>query len=108
MRAISPGFLSGVRRFADHPLVGEVRAIGLMAGIELVRDKATKQPFDAKAGVGTYFENQARDAGLLMRGRGEQLVLSPPLIITAAEIDDLLGRLAGALDATAKFVATLS
>ena len=43
-----------------------------------------------------------------MRGRGEQLVLSPPLIITAAEIDDLLGRLAGALDDTAKFAASLS
>jgi 4-aminobutyrate---pyruvate transaminase len=108
VRAISPGFLSGVRRFANHPLVGEVRAIGLMAGIELVRDKATKQPFDAKAGVGTFFETKAREAGLLMRGRGEQLVLSPPLIITAAEIDDLLGRLAGALDDTAKFAASLS
>jgi 4-aminobutyrate--pyruvate transaminase len=108
VRTISPQFLAGVRRFADHPLVGEVRAIGLMAGIELVRDKATKQSFDAKAGVGTFFENTAREAGLLMRGRGEQLVLSPPLIITSAEIDDLLGRLAGALDATAKFAATLS
>jgi 4-aminobutyrate--pyruvate transaminase len=108
VRAISPQFLAGVRRFADHPLVGEVRAIGLMAGIELVRDKSTKQPFDAKAGVGTFFETKAREAGLLMRGRGEQLVLSPPLIITPAEIDDLLGRLAGALDATAKMVATLS
>jgi 4-aminobutyrate--pyruvate transaminase len=108
VRAISPQFLAGVRRFADYPLVGEVRAIGLMAGIELVRDKATKQPFDAKAGVGTFFETRAREAGLLMRGRGEQLVLSPPLIITPAEIDDLLGRLAGALDATAKMAATLS
>jgi adenosylmethionine-8-amino-7-oxononanoate aminotransferase len=42
-----------------------------------------------------------------MRERGEQLVMSPPLIITPAEIDDLLGWLAHALDATAKMVATL-
>jgi 4-aminobutyrate--pyruvate transaminase len=108
VRKISPQFLTGVRRFADHPLVGEVRAVGLMAGIELVRDKAMKQPFDAKAGVGAFFETKAREAGLLMRGRGEQLVMSPPLIITAAEIDDLLGRLGHALDETAKFVATLT
>ena len=107
VRKISPRFLAGVRRFADHPLVGEVRGIGLMAGIELVRDKATKQPFDAKAGVGAYFEERAREYGLIMRGRGEQLVMAPPLIITEAEIDDMLGRLARALDETKAFVASL-
>ena len=107
VRKISPRFLAGVRRFADHPLVGEVRAIGLMAGIELVRDKATKQPFDAKAGVGAFFEERALAHGLIMRGRGEQLVLAPPLIITEAEIDDMLGRLARALDETETFVASL-
>ena len=107
VRKISPRFLAGVRRFADHPLVGEVRAIGLMAGIELVSDKATKQPFDAKAGVGAFFEERALAHGLIMRGRGEQLVMAPPLIITEAEIDDLLGRFARALDETAKFVASL-
>ncbi len=107
VRNISPGFLDGVRAFADRPLVGEVRAIGLMAGLELVHDKATKQPFDAKAGVGAFFEERAREVGLLMRGRGEQLVMAPPLIITAAEIDDMLGRLRRALDATQRFVASL-
>jgi 4-aminobutyrate---pyruvate transaminase len=108
VRTISPRFLAGVRRFADHALVGEVRAIGLMAGLDLVRDKATKQPFDAKPGVGAYFEERAREHGLIMRGRGEQLVLSPPLIITEAEIDDLLGRLARALDETETYVASLT
>jgi 4-aminobutyrate--pyruvate transaminase len=75
-----------------------------MAGLELVRDKATKQSFDAKAGVGAFFEKCAHAQGLLMRGRGEMLVLSPPLIITDAEIDDLLARLGRALDETAAFV----
>jgi len=107
VRKISPRFVAGVQRFADHPLVGEVRTVGLMAGIELVHDKTTKQPFDAKAGVGAYFEDRAREHGLIMRGRGEQLVLSPPLIITASEIDDMLGRLAHALDETETFVASL-
>jgi 4-aminobutyrate--pyruvate transaminase len=107
VRAISPRFLAGVRRFADHPLVGEVRAIGLMAGIELVRDKATKTPFDSEAGVGAHFEDRARAHGLIMRGRGEQLVLAPPLIITEAEIDDMLARLARALDETESYAASL-
>jgi 4-aminobutyrate--pyruvate transaminase len=107
VRKISQRFVAGVQRFADHPLVGEVRTVGLMAGIELVRDKATKQSFDSKAGVGAYFEERAREHGLIMRGRGEQLVLSPPLIITESEIDDMLGRLARALDETETFVASL-
>ena len=48
-----------------------------------------------------------REAPVVMRGRGEQLVMAPPLIITEAEIDDLLGRFARALDETATFVASL-
>jgi 4-aminobutyrate--pyruvate transaminase len=58
--------------------------------------------------VGVYFEERAREYGLIMRGRGEQLVMAPPLIITEAEIDDMLGRLERALDETEAFVASLS
>ena len=104
VQRVAPRFQAGLRRFVDHPLVGDVRGVGLMGGVELVRDKASKQPFDAKAGVGAFFEECAHAQGLLMRGRGEQLVLSPPLIITDVEVDDLLARLGRALDATADFV----
>ena len=104
VRTVAPRFQAGLRKLLDHPLVGDVRGVGLMAGLELVRDKATKQSFDAKAGVGAFFEKCAHAQGLLMRGRGEMLVLSPPLIITDAEIDDLLARLGRALDETAAFV----
>ncbi len=103
VRTVAPRFQAGLRKLLDHPLVGDVRGVGLMAGLELVRDKATKQSFDAKAGVGAYFEKCAHAQGLLMRGRGEMLVLSPPLIITDVEIDDLLARLGRALDETAAF-----
>jgi 4-aminobutyrate---pyruvate transaminase len=104
VRTVAPRFQAGLRKLLEHPLVGDVRGIGLMAGLELVRDKATKQPFDAKAGVGLFFEKCAHEQGLLMRGRGELLVMSPPLIITETEIDELLARLGRALDDTAAFV----
>ncbi|HEV8028176.1 MAG TPA: aspartate aminotransferase family protein, partial [Stellaceae bacterium] len=52
VRAVAPQLQQGLKRFADHPLVGEVRGVGLIAAVELVRDKATKAPFDAKDGVG--------------------------------------------------------
>ncbi len=77
VRTVAPRFQAGLRRLLDHPLVGDVRGVGLMAGLELVRDKATKQSFDAKAGVGAFFEKCAHAQGLLMRGRGEMLVIEP-------------------------------
>ena len=56
VRAVGPRFQDGLRKFADHHLVGEVRGLGLVAAIKLVRDKDPKAPFDAKQGVGLYFQ----------------------------------------------------
>jgi 4-aminobutyrate--pyruvate transaminase len=107
VRSVMGRFQKGLRRFADHPLVGEVRGVGLVAGVELVRDKATKASFDAKDGVGAQFANKALDHGLIIRAvPGDTITLCPPLIITAAEIDDLLGRFGKALDDTAGWLAT--
>jgi 4-aminobutyrate--pyruvate transaminase len=107
VRSVMDRFQKGLRRFADHPLVGEVRGVGLVAGVELVRDKATKASFDAKDGVGPQFANKALDHGLIIRAvPGDTITLCPPLIITAAEIDDLLGRFGKALDDTAAWLAT--
>jgi 4-aminobutyrate--pyruvate transaminase len=98
-------FQDGLRAFADHPLVGEVRGIGLVAGVELVADKATKQSFDAADGVGPYFAQQALEHGLIVRAiPGDTITLCPPLIITADEIDDLLARLGKTLDDTATWL----
>jgi 4-aminobutyrate--pyruvate transaminase len=52
VRAVSPCLQDGLGELSAHPLVGEVRGIGLIAGVELVRDKATGAPFDAALGVG--------------------------------------------------------
>jgi 4-aminobutyrate---pyruvate transaminase len=101
VRTVAPRFLEGLRRFADHPLVGEVRGVGLLAGLELVRDKASKAAFDPKAGVGAQVAARAQENGLILRALVDTIGLCPPLIITASEIDEVLRRLGKTLDETA-------
>jgi 4-aminobutyrate--pyruvate transaminase len=101
VRRVSPRFQEGLRRFTGHPLVGEVRGIGLIAGIELVRDKAAKAPFAPALGAGARLAALAQDQGLIVRAMGDTIALCPPLIITEGEIDVLLDRFGKALDATA-------
>ncbi|HXY99899.1 MAG TPA: aspartate aminotransferase family protein [Stellaceae bacterium] len=100
VRKVAPRLQEGLRRFAGHPLVGEVRGVGLLAGVELVRDKATKAPFEPKAGAGAIFAARAQEHGLILRAMGDSMALCPPLIITAEEIDELLRRFGKALDDT--------
>jgi len=104
VRKVAPRFQGGLHRLADHPLVGEVRGIGLIAGIELVQDKKTKQSFDAKAGIGAYLAQRAQEHGLIIRAMGDNVGVCPPLIITEGEIDELIARLGKALDDTLAFV----
>src|SRR5215469_1654120 len=101
VRRVTPRFQEGVRRFAGHPLVGEVRGVGLLAGIELVKDKATKTPFDLKMGVGPTMAARAQENGLICRALMDSMALCPPLVITEKEIDEMLRRFGKALDETA-------
>jgi 4-aminobutyrate---pyruvate transaminase len=92
VRSVGPGLLAGMRRFADHPLVGEVRGMGLLVGLEIVKNKTTKQNFDPAALAALELERRCLDEGLIVRAIGDTVAVSPPLTITEAEIDDLLGR----------------
>jgi 4-aminobutyrate--pyruvate transaminase len=85
-------------RFADHPLVGEVRGVGLLTGIELVQDKARRKLFDPARRVGATVDAHARKNGLITRFIGDRIAFSPPLIITEAEVDEVANRLGRALD----------
>ena len=100
VRAIAPRFQQVFRSLADRPLVGEVRGVGLMAGVELVADKASKQPFDPSLEVGSYLMARAREHGLIVRALGDSVVCAPPLIITDDEIDELGARFRRAFDDT--------
>jgi len=104
VRAVSPRLQEGLRKFADHPLVGEARGIGLVGALELVRDKASKEAFEAKLGLGAYFQDQAEQEGLIIRAIGDTIAVCPPLIIVDEEIDELLGCLGRALDGTLEWV----
>ncbi len=87
------------RRFADHPLVGEVRGVGLIAAVELVADKATKAKFPPEAGLSARWIKMNEAHGVITRVvAGESLCLSPPLILTKAEADEMLDKLGKALD----------
>ena len=105
VRAVSPRLLDGLKAFAGHPLVGEVRGIGLIAAVELVADKATKAPFDPLGKVGGFFAARAQAHGVIFRNLGDTIACCPPMIITEAEIDAVLAGFRKALDETAAFVA---
>ena len=98
VQRVGPYLQQTLARFSDHPLVGEVRGVGLMTGIEMVADKATRAPFDAARKVGATVDRHARAQGLIARFIGDRIAFSPPLIITEAEIDDVAARLSRALD----------
>ena len=101
---VSPHLQRGLRNFSDHQLVGEIRGIGLLGAIEFVSDKKTKKPFDTNLGVGNYFQEQAEKEGLIIRAIGDNIAICPPLIIVKEEIDELLGYLNNALEATTKWL----
>ncbi|OZI32881.1 aspartate aminotransferase family protein [Bordetella genomosp. 1] len=86
---------------AGHPLVGEVRGTGLIAGVELVADKATRAPFDPLGKAGAFAYERAHDHGLIVRGIQDTVAFCPPLIITASQVRDMVARFARVLDDTA-------
>ncbi len=100
VRSVSPHFLNSFGALAEHPLVGEVRGVGLVLGMELVRDKATRETFDPAQKVGATVDRYCIEHGLITRAIGDRLALCPPLIITEAEIDEMVTAVSGALDDT--------
>jgi len=97
-----PYLAQALARFDDHPLVGETRSRGLIGAIELVKDKTTRARFAPDGKAGTLARDNFFKRNAIMRACGDTMVLSPPLIISKAEIDALLDVAAEALDATAK------
>jgi putrescine aminotransferase len=92
--------------FAGHPWVGEVRGVGLIGAVELSPDPARRARFEPEGSIGQRCLEHAWRAGLLFRAVRDSLCLCPPLVISEAEIDEMLARLAASLEATRREVAS--
>jgi 4-aminobutyrate--pyruvate transaminase len=104
VRSMAPRMQAALRGFSDHPLVGEVRGIGLVGALELVADKAAKTPFDPAEAVGPFLIKRAHHHGVILRALGDSIAFCPPLIIKEAEIDLMFERFALALGDTLAMV----
>jgi putrescine---pyruvate transaminase len=91
--------LGGLQTLADLPGVGDVRGLGMMAAIELVQDKATKQPCAPAANVGPRVGAEMLKRGLWTRVVGETICLAPPLVTSEDEVDRIVESVAGAIQA---------
>ena len=92
------------KTLADHPMVGEARICGMMAAIELVPEKPSRKRFDNPGVAGGICRDKAFDNGLVMRAIKDIMVISPPLILTDAEIDEVIEIAWKSLDQTWKAV----
>ncbi|WP_261841699.1 aspartate aminotransferase family protein [Aliamphritea ceti] len=103
---IGPYFQKKLRdTLADHPLVGHIEGVGLVAGIALMKDKTNKTPFGDDVDVGMICRDHCFANNLIMRAVGSRMVLSPPLIISHAEVDEICEKAKLCFDKTLESVA---
>ena len=105
VQKVAPRLQAGLRKYVGHPIVGDVRGIGLIGAIELAADPKARKPFDAARGVGAYLAKAAQNHGLIVRVMaGDIVAFSPPLVITETEIDELLAKLDLAMADTVRWL----
>ena len=105
VQSIQMDMQSRLCSYADHPMVGEVRGIGLVGAIELVKDKSSKEVFEPLGSIGAYLVDRAKEHGLILRNIGDSVAFSPPLIISSVELNSVFDRFDAALEETANFAA---
>ena len=88
----------------DHPLVGFANSCGLVAGLNLVRKKGETvhdcELFEPSQGVGMICRGYMFDNGMIMRAVGDRMIIAPPLVMTCAQIDEMIAKIRYCLDAT--------
>jgi len=93
VRKVSPYFLKRLKEFEQYDHIGETRGVGLMAALEMVKDKTKKIPFDSKLNMGDKVANMSIDNGLICRPLGPAIVLCPQFIIKENQIDEMFDSL---------------
>ena len=104
VQLMEPYLIGALKELSDHPLIGEVRGKGLLAGVELVRNKITRDAFDPSHQIGGYCADCAESHGLIVRAIGDTISFCPPLIINKTEIKEMIARFETALDDTLRMV----
>jgi putrescine aminotransferase len=97
---LAPRLAQGLAGLASHPLVGGVQQQGMMASLMLVRDKARRERFPAEQAVGLLCRKHCFDTGIVMRAVGHRMVIAPPLVITLAQVDEMVDLMKRSLDHT--------
>jgi putrescine aminotransferase len=97
---VGPHLASRFAELRDHPLVGDTQTCGLMGAVQMVRDKASRAPFPGDYEVGMICRGHCFANGLVMRAVGDRMIVAPPLVITRAQIDELVELARKCLDLT--------
>jgi len=97
---IGPYLAQRYAELSDHPLVGLAETCGFMAGLVLVKSKAPRQRFAEEQGVGMICRGHCFQNGLIMRAVGDRMIIAPPLVMTRAQIDEMVDLIVKCLDLT--------
>jgi putrescine aminotransferase len=101
---LGPYLAKQFESLAQHPLIGEAQTCGFMGALQLVKDKASGQTFDASLGVGMICRGHCFGNGLIMRAVGDRMIIAPPLVMTHAQVDEMVALVRRCLDLTLKDV----
>lgn len=96
----APYLQKRLRELADHPLVGEVRGLGMLGAIELVKNRTTRERYPAELAVGMRCRTYCFENGLVMRAVGDTMIIAPPLVMSLEEVDELVEKARLCLDLT--------
>jgi putrescine---pyruvate transaminase len=97
---VGPHLARAYATLRDHPLVGDAETCGLMGALLLLKDKARGTPFPEAVEIGMVCRGHCFREGLIMRAVGDRMIIAPPLVITRAQIDEMLALIRRCLDLT--------
>jgi putrescine aminotransferase len=97
---VGPYLAERFAELADHPLVGETQTCGLMGAVQLVKDKASGAAFASELAVGMLCRGHCFANGLIMRAVGDRMIIAPPLVMTRAQVDEMMLLIKRCLDLT--------
>ncbi|SEH24238.1 aspartate aminotransferase family protein [Rhizobium sp. NFR12] len=101
---IGPYFAKGWKSLEAHPVVGQADSVGLIGGLQLAADKATRRRYAKPDDIGSLVRNHCLENGLIMRATADRMLASPAFTITRGEVDEMVGTLSKALDHLAETV----